>query len=213
MRVPNRNATHPYRATLTVNTSSVRCGAVVSGDKDARDPPCVSELVCWLHPGTRQGCQHGRLSDCAWRKRAAVLVCAPAGPRAPLPSSSAGSEPRNVRSAAAHHPSSAVRGRCAPAPAPYAAESIQRSTLPCSCSSTASMLGRSSATGSGYRSMSHRWLAVCRLCALRRERTLVSTSILMGERETDREREGATGRECESPKGVWVAVGRGRRDA
>ena len=92
-----------------------------------------------VRPGTRQGCQQSRLSDCGWRKRAAVLVCAPAGPRAPLPSSSAGSEPENFRSAAAHHPSSAVRGRCAPVPAPYAAESIQRSTLPCNCSSTAAI--------------------------------------------------------------------------
>ena len=81
-------------------------------------------------PGTRQGCQHSRLSDCGRRKRAAVLVCAPAGPRAPLPSSSADSVPKQVRSAASHHPPSAVKGRCAPAPAPYAASSIERSTLP-----------------------------------------------------------------------------------
>lgn len=44
----------------------------------------------------------------------------------------------------------------------------------------------------------------CRLCALRRERTLVSTSILMGERETETEREKAPqGESVKAPRG-WV---------
>ena len=84
-----------------------------------------------------------------------LATCGPVGPRAPPSASLAGSLPSNVRSAASRHPSRADSGRHAPV---LADESTERSTLSCSCSSTAASPGRSSGLReqcSGRASASH----------------------------------------------------------